>query len=236
MINKQTPLGRVRGSGNELAVHSTFKTIQGEGPYAGRPAFFIRLAGCNLQCPLCDTEYTEGQRILEPAQLTQLAHQAGIPLVVITGGEPFRQPIEKLLWELLNDDFLVQIETNGMLSPAMSLELSSHPNLTVVVSPKTSTISAFVMTIAKAFKYVIKAGQLDPEDFLPVTALDHPVPRGGRIARPPSTYKGLIYLQPADEQDSTLNNLNLKETVRAVMFDPDCRVLGVQMHKEAGLP
>ena len=38
-----------------LEVHSIFKTIQGEGPFCGTPAVFIRLAGCNLQCPWCDT-------------------------------------------------------------------------------------------------------------------------------------------------------------------------------------
>ena len=38
-----------------LDVHSIFHTIQGEGPYCGHPAVFIRLAGCNLQCPGCDT-------------------------------------------------------------------------------------------------------------------------------------------------------------------------------------
>ena len=39
-------------------VHSIFPTIQGEGPFVGQPAIFIRLAGCNLQCPACDTDYT----------------------------------------------------------------------------------------------------------------------------------------------------------------------------------
>ena len=48
-------------TGLSLQVNSIFYTIQGEGPFAGRPAIFIRLAGCNLQCPGCDTEYTKRQ-------------------------------------------------------------------------------------------------------------------------------------------------------------------------------
>ncbi len=39
--------------GSSLSVHSLFYTLQGEGPYSGHPAVFIRLAGCNLQCPKC---------------------------------------------------------------------------------------------------------------------------------------------------------------------------------------
>src|SRR3954467_9071958 len=51
----------VRSDGNSLSIHSIFYTLQGEGPYSGCPAVFMRLAGCNLQCPGCDTDYTSGQ-------------------------------------------------------------------------------------------------------------------------------------------------------------------------------
>ena len=87
----------------KLDVHSIFFTIQGEGPFTGHPAIFIRLAGCNLQCPKCDTDYTSKrsrmlyQDILgEVRRLTPKTHK-NRTLIVITGGEPLRQDLHMLL-------------------------------------------------------------------------------------------------------------------------------------------
>lgn len=52
-LNTQPPEKRVDRIDGKVEVHSAFATIQGEGPFAGRPAIFLRLAGCNLQCPGC---------------------------------------------------------------------------------------------------------------------------------------------------------------------------------------
>ena len=46
---------------NSLLVTSMFFTLQGEGPFAGRPAFFVRLAKCNLACNFCDTFFDQGE-------------------------------------------------------------------------------------------------------------------------------------------------------------------------------
>ena len=61
--NTQPAEKQVKSSGLILAINSIFYTIQGEGPFAGSPAVFVRLAGCNLQCPMCDTEYTSRQQM-----------------------------------------------------------------------------------------------------------------------------------------------------------------------------
>lgn len=45
---------------DQLFVTSMFMTLQGEGPYRGEPAFFIRLAKCNLDCSFCDTFFDDG--------------------------------------------------------------------------------------------------------------------------------------------------------------------------------
>lgn len=45
---------------DQLFVTSMFMTLQGEGPYRGEPAFFIRLAKCNLNCSFCDTFFDDG--------------------------------------------------------------------------------------------------------------------------------------------------------------------------------
>jgi len=78
-----------------LNVVKVWSTIQGEGPFTGTPAVFVRLAGCNLQCPLCDTNYTTNRKLRsaeEVADLVQSEHSK-TSLVVLTGGEPFRQNV-----------------------------------------------------------------------------------------------------------------------------------------------
>src|SRR4051812_26652612 len=92
-----------------------FLTIQGEGPEHGKAAVFIRTAGCNLDCPLCDTDYTTNRKVVLiddiVAKVKELRNKC---LVVITGGEPFRQNTTQYLCEkLLLKGYQVQIETNG---------------------------------------------------------------------------------------------------------------------------
>jgi 7-carboxy-7-deazaguanine synthase len=132
-VNKQTIEPRTFHSAGVLEVNSVFETIQGEGPFAGTPATFVRLAGCNLQCQWCDTEYTKRQTFTAEGVAAQCANQR---LVVITGGEPFRQNIAPLIRQLLSVGHKVQIETNGTIFDEEVMKLDVH----VVVSPKTKSI------------------------------------------------------------------------------------------------
>lgn len=101
----------------ELFIYETFSSIQGESSYAGIPCFFIRLAGCPLNCAWCDTRKARDIRAGNPckvSELIRLAQNAGIPLVEVTGGEPLAQKETPFLCsELLRNGFQVLIETNG---------------------------------------------------------------------------------------------------------------------------
>lgn len=214
-----------------LDVVSIFYTIQGEGPFAGRPAVFIRLAGCNLQCPGCDTNYTEGRRMIMPADIdfADLGISPGaFPLlVVITGGEPFRQPeaLVELIDCLLHNDCIVQIETNGTLGvPELWFHRLEHMTtmgaLTVVCSPKAGkvhpTIQELVHCGLSAYKYVLHADSVSPVDGLPLRALDHPAPRQG-VARPDGAQPHEVYLQPYDSGDPVENARHLEAVKRSCM-------------------
>lgn len=103
-----------------LLVNETFLSIQGESTYAGLPCFFIRLAGCNLNCAYCDTAYArssdDGQE-LSIKTLCNTAVDSGCRLVLITGGEPLLQSgVPELCRCLLAEGFRVLIETNGSVS------------------------------------------------------------------------------------------------------------------------
>ena len=104
--------------GKSLWVQEIFYTLQGEGPFCGRPSVFVRLGGCNLRCSWCDTDFESSEWVpaLEEilAQIEKI-RPSHCKLIVITGGEPFRQNLAPLVNALLGRDLEVQIETNGTL-------------------------------------------------------------------------------------------------------------------------
>lgn len=229
--NKQLPekpliLGRGR-----VEVHSVFFTIQGEGIFAGSPAVFIRLAGCNLQCPQCDTEYTSERRTSTPEQvLEEVRYELKTnnlpypPLIVITGGEPFRQEIGPLCKILLLNGFKVQVETNGTLYNEVPEEVF------IVCSPKTGSLNKHLASRANAFKYVVDPEFVD-EDGLPLTVLGHPC--HPRVARPPKGFGGTVYVQPVDTGWQFVNKKNEQAVVALCLRHG--YTLCLQLHKIIGL-
>lgn len=239
ILNIQPTEKQSLGYRSILDVHSLFYTIQGEGPFAGRPAIFIRLAGCNLQCPMCDTDYTDGRYkasvpgiVGKVYSLAEHLPKSNPPLVVITGGEPFRQYLSDLIIELLGEGFPVQIETNGTLYQ----ELPWCDELTIVCSPKTGALNKHLVPHIDAFKYVLDADSVSSYDGLPLSALGHP--NSGQVARPPAGFSGTIYLQPIDDHKATpLNNFMTEHLAACVK---SCMAygytLGLQLHKYLNLP
>lgn len=101
-----------------LAVTEIFHSIQGESTRAGRRCAFVRLAGCNLDCSWCDTDYArcEPGRELDVDMIIEAIRPYRSKLVEITGGEPLRQPATPLLARLLlQEGHDVIVETNGSL-------------------------------------------------------------------------------------------------------------------------
>lgn len=98
----------------------SFTSLQGESTHAGRVCFFLRLAGCNLDCNYCDTCYAQSSDSGDPKnpdELVRLALASGVKLVEVTGGEPLADPeTPELCRRLLDAGFEVLLETNGSLS------------------------------------------------------------------------------------------------------------------------
>lgn len=112
-------------SKNQLPVVEIFSSMQGEGIHTGAPATFIRLAGCNLQCSFCDTDFSFYSVMGFTEIFDQLLKYKN-RLVVITGGEPL---IHEKLHDFINQlrgflpDVLIEIETNGTIKiPEFTLD------------------------------------------------------------------------------------------------------------------
>jgi len=140
---------------DSLFVTSMFFTLQGEGPFAGKAALFIRLTKCNLACSFCDTFFDDGDWMTYEVLETKMYHticdywnSRGIPVplwalsgdggpiypgvvLVITGGEPSLQSnLTEFLERQIGDFHSVQIESNG------TVNLPIHEEVTLVCSPK----------------------------------------------------------------------------------------------------
>lgn len=142
---------------DSLFVTSMFFTLQGEGPYAGMPALFIRLAKCNLDCSFCDTFFDDGdwmtfEQIVDKMHETITAYWTDkgqeVPdwvwntniykgkeypdiVLVMTGGEPLLQEnITPFMQGMLENFKAVQVESNGIP------ETEVPEGVTLVCSPK----------------------------------------------------------------------------------------------------
>jgi 7-carboxy-7-deazaguanine synthase len=94
-----------------------YKSVQGESSFAGRPCIFVRLAGCNLRCSWCDSEYTfkGGYKLSEDEVVAEIEKLAPVRLIEFTGGEPLLQERElvPLMERLLVSGYELMIETSG---------------------------------------------------------------------------------------------------------------------------
>jgi len=101
-----------------MKVVEIFTSIQGESSHAGKLCTFVRMAGCNLRCTYCDTQYAydQGEELSEDSIIKKVTN-SGIQLVEITGGEPLLQKrAGALIKRLLDEGFDVLVETNGSYS------------------------------------------------------------------------------------------------------------------------
>lgn len=100
-----------------LQLAEIFYSIQGEGTWSGTPAVFVRLAGCNLACDFCDTDYS--LKFLASADdVVRRVREIGgeCPMVILTGGEPLAQAeTPALIAALRADGRRVHIESNGTI-------------------------------------------------------------------------------------------------------------------------
>lgn len=199
IINPDIAVGRkhfaIHQEQSKVLVTGAFRTLQGEAPYTGWPAVFLRTAGCNYgakdtHCQFCDTffAYEQGQALGFDAlskMLTELPGYSQSDLLVLTGGEPSLQlALARYLVVEGRDLFHHgQFETNGTqpwfwVTEEMQ-ELLIESWLTVVVSPKPNTktgtyakLDSRVLDVASCLKFVVSNDPQSPHSRVPDWALE----------------------------------------------------------------
>jgi 7-carboxy-7-deazaguanine synthase (Cx14CxxC type) len=208
------------------SVKEIYFTLQGEGAQTGRPAVFLRFAGCNLwsgreadretaQCRFCDTDFvgTDGPGgggfrtagdLAAAVRAAWPRESGGEPLVVCTGGEPLLQLDGALIDALHDAGFRVAVETNGTIEAPAGLDW-------VCVSPKAGT--EVVQRRGSELKLVYPQDGIAPEDVAD-WAFDN------------------YLLQP---MDGPARDANTAAAVAYCLAHPKWR-LSLQTHKLLGIP
>lgn len=208
----------------KFSVKEIYYTLQGEGAQAGRPAVFLRFAGCNLwsgreedrhsaQCNFCDTDFVgldgiHGGRYsaheLASTVNSLWPENAANKYVVITGGEPLLQLNNELIDALHDQGFLIAIETNGTIEVPSGVDW-------ICLSPKVKTLT--VVTKGNELKLVVPQAHLTPEDFVHYE-FEH------------------FFLQPMDGPD---REKNTEWAIEYCLNNPKWK-LSLQTHKLIGIP
>lgn len=102
--------------GRRLPLVEDFYTIQGEGFHSGKPAYFIRLGGCDVGCSWCDAKYTWNplsHPLVATDEIVERAASFEAQAIVITGGEPLLYPLDYLTERLHEHGLEIFLETSG---------------------------------------------------------------------------------------------------------------------------
>lgn len=198
-----------------IPVHECFgPTIQGEGFWTGAVVSFVRLSGCPVGCPWCDTGYADGGGSLprEKRSIHSLVANTQ-KRVVISGGEPFiHANISTLVEHLIGAGKNVHIETSGSFYKRINdlawitLSPKTHVNRHYPVRPE-------LWTRANEVKLVIADG----------TEVDF-------YAQWLNQFPGHVFLQPEHSQGGS----SLEKTLNLLYANPRFR-LSLQTHKMIGV-
>jgi 7-carboxy-7-deazaguanine synthase len=215
-----------------LHIIEIYKSVQGESSFAGLPCIFVRLAGCNLRCAWCDSEYTfsGGKKMTDDEIFGEVTKLAPVKLLEITGGEPMLQEraLAPFMQRLLDFGYEVLIETSGE-RPLANVPKAVH-KIVDVKCPASGEGGTFnlenlnALTTRDEVKFVIadRADYDFARDFIRQHALESKV--------------GAVLLSPAfrkDARERTADNFMLdpRDLVSWMLEDGLNARLSLQIHK-----
>ncbi len=190
-------------------INEVFESLQGEGSYTGHPSIFVRLQGCPVGCPWCDTKHTwqidpskqidaldvmaqntETDNWFEASSenLLKLFTQQGYNAkhIVLTGGEPCMVDLQPISEFFIQRGYSVQVETSG------TYEIRVHTDTWVTVSPKVNMPSK---------RPVLESAMLRANEIKHPVAMEKHIEELDQVlALIPDARQPQVYLQPISQQ------------------------------------
>ena len=211
-----------------------YKSVQGESSFAGLPCIFVRLAGCNLRCAWCDSEYTftGGKPFTEDEIVEQIEALAPCRLIEFTGGEPMLQAKEllPLMQRLLAQNYTLMIETSGE-RPLVDVPKAVHKIVDVKCPGAGAAANSFRLDNLEALT------RNDEVKFVLTNREDYEFARDFIIQHDLGSKAGGILLSPAFRQtpspQRTADNMALdpRKLVEWMLADGLNARLSLQIHK-----
>lgn len=190
-----------------MKVNEIFYSLQGEGANTGKPAIFVRFAGCNLSCDFCDTDFKKWQEMSEEDIAAKL-EQYVCRFVVFTGGEPLLQLNRKLCNLLHNKGYTIAVESNGTIKTDLPIDW-------LTISPKHPfTKAKTIVGCCNEVKLLATAN----------TTIEQLDAIEGQIKAEK------YYLQPIDTNNKKTNKGNIDKTLELIKKRPTW-MLSLQTHK-----
>jgi organic radical activating enzyme len=196
-------------SENDTAhIAEIFESIQGEGPYVGTPALFIRTGKCNLACSWCDTPYTwkPGKTTYRSWTFEEIKNKISdskLTHLVITGGEPLlQQPLIEAIKKAFPEKF-IEVETNGTIPLTIPGNIIDHFNISPkLANSKNTWYKLNLHSLKSIFKFVVQ--DKNDLDEIEKFVLNHGIERNK------------VYLMPEGTKHDTIRR-------RATWLIPFCR-------------
>ncbi|MDR1723929.1 MAG: 7-carboxy-7-deazaguanine synthase QueE [Tannerella sp.] len=201
-----------------LSVREIFYSLQGEGGRMGEASIFIRLAGCNMNCPFCDTDFS-GKVIMNQEEILTVIKNYPCRWIVWTGGEPCLQLNYFVTGFFKRRGYLQAIESNGTRKLPPGLDYT-------VISPKIN-IPSKTGKVMKLSQYA----KLNPEvDEIRLPISEKQIPPD--IALLPVSKK--YFLSPIFTESDTETRHNIDWCTKYIQQNPQWQ-LSVQVHKLIGI-
>ena len=209
---------------DELIVNEIFGSIDGEGLRTGELATFIRLAGCNLRCRYCDTDYAlkinQGIKMTIEDILNEIK-KIGYKNITLTGGEPLLQKNSSLLIdELIKNDYKVNIETNG------AIDITPYISKNVLLTMDCKTNSSEMM------KYMLESNlsKLRANDVLKIVCNKSDFQDIEKLLKS-NDIKSYIYLSPIFNEIEYYELVDFLKDLNKKGFNTDKIRIQIQLHK-----
>jgi organic radical activating enzyme len=185
-------------------INEIFQSIQGEGSMVGNLCVFIRFSKCNMSCSFCDTDFNQYEE-MTAQEIFQEVKDYKAKTIVFTGGEPMLQLDNELLNKFSILEYITCVETNGSIScEGLAID---H----ITVSPKDH--ARWEQKRGHDLKHLISEDSLN---ILPSIERD--------------TNFNNYYVQPIDENDNELTDLNIKRCLDLIELNPNWKI-SLQIHK-----